>query len=101
MDNLKGIPGWKFAPFDVTASIWGEPDQLRALLSDPEWHSKVIAFEKGWIDTERAETQIGWETDFLKDGKIVNVKELKDYNWLETLERHDRYAILGVFEYLK
>lgn len=49
------------------------------MLTDPDWEGKVVAFEKDWIDTSRAETQIGWETAFLQDGKIVNVDELKEY----------------------
>lgn len=67
------------SPADVTSSYWGTPDQLRAMLSDPDWNGKVVAFEKGWIDTSRAETQIGFETDFLQDGEIINVGELKEY----------------------
>lgn len=63
----------------MTSSYWGTPDQLRAMLSDPDWNSKVVAFEERWIDTSRAETQIGFETDFLQDGKIINVSELKEY----------------------
>lgn len=38
----------------------------------------MVAFEEGWIDTSRAENQIGWEMDFLQDGKIINVVEMKE-----------------------
>lgn len=68
------------APYDVTSSYWAIPDQLRAMLSDPDWNGKVVAFEKAWIDTSRAETQFGFETNFLQHGKVVNVAELKDYS---------------------
>lgn len=60
LDNLKGaLPGWKLTPYDVTSSYWATPEQLRAMLTDPDWEGKVIKFEKVWMDTSRAETQIG------------------------------------------
>lgn len=65
--------------YDVTSSYWATPDQFRAMLTDPDWQGKVIKFEEGWIDTSRAECQIGWETTFLQDGNIVNVDEFKEY----------------------
>lgn len=80
LDNLKGsLPGWKMAQYDVTSSYWATPDQLRAMLTDSDWEGKVIKFEEGWIDKSRGETQIGWESAFLQDGKIVNVDNLKEY----------------------
>lgn len=81
LDKLKGtLPGWKMAPYDVTSSYWvSDPDKLRALLTDPDWEGKVVAFEKEWIDTSRAEVQIGWENAYLEDGEIVNIVETKEY----------------------
>lgn len=67
------------APYDVTSSYWATPEQLRAMLADPDWEGKVVAFERDWIDTSRESTQIGWESAFLQDGKIVNVPKLKKY----------------------
>jgi len=80
LDKLKGsLPGWKMTQYDVTSSYWATPDQLRALLTDPNWEGKVVKFEEGWIDTSRAECQIGWESVYLQDGEIVNVGDLKVY----------------------
>ncbi|KAF3018953.1 hypothetical protein E8E14_011900 [Neopestalotiopsis sp. 37M] len=70
----KSAPGWKLAPFDVTSNYWvDDPDKLKAMLADPDWENIVIASERPWIDTERAECQVGFETTFLEDGDIVNV----------------------------
>ncbi|KUI61329.1 hypothetical protein VP1G_08507 [Cytospora mali] len=82
LDKLKGtLPGWKMAPYDVSSSYWvSDPDKLRGLLTDPDWDGKVVAFEKDWIDTSKAEVQIGWENTYLEDGEIVNVSETKEYD---------------------
>lgn len=67
-------------PYDVTSSYWvSDPATLRELLTDPDWEGKVVAFEKDWIDTSRAEVQIGWETTYLEGGEMVNVTETKEY----------------------
>ncbi|POS70227.1 hypothetical protein DHEL01_v211381 [Diaporthe helianthi] len=66
-------------PHDVTSSYWATPDQLRAMLTDPDWGRKVVKFEEGWIDTSRAECQIGWESVYLQCGEIINVGNLKEY----------------------
>lgn len=81
LDKLKGsLPGWKMTPYDVTSSYWvSDPATLRELLTDPDWEGKVVAFEKDWIDTSRAEVQIGWETTYLEGGEMVNVTETKEY----------------------
>jgi hypothetical protein len=79
----KEAPGWKLAPFDVTSTYWvDDPDKLKALLADPDWENNVIASEKPWIDTERAECQVGFETTFIENGEIVNVKSCKYYSIL-------------------
>ena len=72
--EIKTEPGWKLAPFDVTSSYWSDsPEKLKAMLADPDWENIVIASEKPWIDTERADCQVGWENTYLEDGKIINV----------------------------
>ncbi|RYP00872.1 hypothetical protein DL763_000502 [Monosporascus cannonballus] len=72
--EIKTAPGWKLAPFDVTAAYWADsPEKLKAMLADPDWENIIIAGEKPWIDTERADCQIGWDNTYLEDGKIINV----------------------------
>lgn len=63
------------ADFDVTTTYWvTDPDQLRNMLSDPEWDEQVQDVEEGWIDQDRASIQVGWETTYVDDGKIIEPK---------------------------
>lgn len=61
------------APYDAVVTYWvTDPQKVRNMLNDPDWNDKVVAFEKGWIDQTKVDVQIGTQTSFIEDGKIVN-----------------------------
>ena len=73
LKESKPVLRWKLAPFDVTSAYWSDsPEKPKAMLADPDWENIVVAGEKPWIDTERADCQIGWDNVYLEDGKIMN-----------------------------
>ncbi|KAI0434042.1 hypothetical protein F5Y09DRAFT_20152 [Xylaria sp. FL1042] len=75
LQKFRGKQGWKMADFDVTTTYWvTDPDHLRNMLSDPEWDEQVQDVEEGWIDQDRASIQVGWETTYVDDGKIIEPK---------------------------
>jgi hypothetical protein len=70
-------PGWALSDFDAVTSYWVRtPDDIRALLSDPEWAEKVSEREKHWVNTGNVVITAGWETVYLEDGQIVNTQPL-------------------------
>ncbi|KAK5637183.1 hypothetical protein RRF57_012895 [Xylaria bambusicola] len=75
LDNLKGgcAAGWNMAPYDAATIYWvTDAQKLRNMLSDPDWNNKVAAFEKGWISQNKVDVQVGTQTTFIEEGKIVN-----------------------------
>lgn len=83
LDQLKGgcAAGWNMAPYDAATIYWvSDPQKLRNMLSDPDWNNKVAAFEKGWIDQNRVDVQVGTQHTFIEDGRIVNTVT-KEYDW--------------------
>lgn len=75
LDKFKGgsAAGWNMAPYDATTIYWTtDPQKIRNMLADPDWEDKVIKFEKGWIDQTKVDVQIGTQTTYLEDGKIIN-----------------------------
>lgn len=75
LDNLKGgcAAGWNMAPYDAAVIYWTtDPQKVRNMLTDPDWEGKVTKFEKGWIDQTKVDVQIGTQTTFIDDGKIIN-----------------------------
>ncbi|KAJ0124364.1 hypothetical protein J7T55_005702 [Diaporthe amygdali] len=75
LDNLKGgcAEGWNMAPYDAAVIYWtSDPQKIRNMLTDPDWEGKVTKFEQGWIDQTKVDVQIGTQTTFIEDGKIIN-----------------------------
>ncbi|KAK0618510.1 hypothetical protein B0T17DRAFT_538111 [Bombardia bombarda] len=82
LDTFKGgcAAGWNMAPYDATIMYWvDDPQKVRNMLNDPDWNDKVIVFEKGWINQTKVEVQVGTQTTFIEEGKIVNITETKSY----------------------
>ncbi|KAI0479142.1 hypothetical protein GGR56DRAFT_363708 [Xylariaceae sp. FL0804] len=82
LDQLKGggAAGWNMAPYDVATIYWvSDPQKLRDMLNDSDYKDKVVKFEKGWIDQTKVDVQIGTQTTFIEEGKIVNTVT-KEYN---------------------
>ena len=70
--NQLDKPTWKMTGFDAMTSYWvRSPDDLRALLADPEWEEKVTGPEAEWIDMETVVVLAGFETTYVEDGDIV------------------------------
>ncbi|KAI1822717.1 hypothetical protein F4861DRAFT_513263 [Xylaria intraflava] len=64
--------GWVMADFDAVTNYWvRDPNDIRALMRDPEWAERVSAVEVGWIDPERASILVGFENVFIDDGEIL------------------------------
>lgn len=75
LDQLKGgcAAGWNMTPYDAATIYWvTDPQKIRNMLNDPDWNSKVVVFEKGWIDQTKVDVQAGTQMTFIEDGKIVN-----------------------------
>ncbi|ROW02527.1 hypothetical protein VMCG_06052 [Cytospora schulzeri] len=75
LDQMKGgsAAGWNMAPYDAATIYWfSDPQKLRNMLADPDWEGKVAKFEKDWIDLTKVDVQIGTQTTYIEDGKIVN-----------------------------
>lgn len=75
LDQLKGgcAEGWNMAAHDAVVIYWvTDPQKLRDMLNDPDWSEKVVTFEKGWINQSKVDVQVGTQTTFIEDGKIVN-----------------------------
>lgn len=64
--------GWDVAPYDAEVILWTSDFQnIRNLFSDPDYEDKVRKFIEGWIDKTKLHVQVGTQTTFIKDGKIV------------------------------
>lgn len=60
------------APYDAASIYWTTDFQnIRNMLADPDWATKVAKSSEGWIDTKRADVQIGIQTTFIENGKAV------------------------------
>lgn len=74
LDHLKGTSpaGWTMAPHDGAAIYWTNDFQnIRNMISDPEWDTNVRKFVEGWIDTTKVDVQIGTHMTFIENGKVV------------------------------
>ncbi|KAH8816997.1 hypothetical protein F5884DRAFT_873860 [Xylogone sp. PMI_703] len=66
---------WSMANFDAVTSYWvRSPDDMRGLLTDPEWLQSINEPEKEWVAAENVVVLAGFETVYLQDGKICNVQ---------------------------
>lgn len=75
LDTLKGgcAEGWTMAPYDAVVNYYvSDPQKVRNMLNDPDWNNKVVKFEEGWNNQKRVDVQIGTQTAYIEDGKIVN-----------------------------
>ncbi|KAH7312619.1 hypothetical protein B0I35DRAFT_513942 [Stachybotrys elegans] len=73
LDELKGDGDERMASYDAVITYWvTDPQQMRNMLTDPDWTDKVAAFEVGWIDLSKMDMQIGTQTTFIEGGAIVN-----------------------------
>lgn len=69
---------WVMADYDAVTSYWvRSPDDMRCLLTDPEWQQDITGPEKEWVAAENVVVLAGFETVYLQDGKIIN-KQPKD-----------------------
>lgn len=41
------------------------------MITDPEWDGIVKKFVEGWIDTTKVDVQVGTQSTFIDDGKVV------------------------------
>lgn len=41
------------------------------MISDPDWEGSVKNFVGGWIDTTKVDVQVGTQTAFIENGKVV------------------------------
>lgn len=47
-------------------------EDMKAILSDPEYQARGRETEVGWIDTSKGQVKVGWETIYLENGEVVN-----------------------------
>lgn len=63
------------APYDAASIYWTTDFQnVRNMLADPDWTTKVTKSSEGWLDTKRADVQIGVQTTFIDNGNITGNK---------------------------
>lgn len=63
------------APYDSASIYWTNDFQnIRNMLADPDWTTKVAKSSEGWLDTKRADVQIGVQTTFIDNGNITGNK---------------------------
>lgn len=61
------------APYDAAVIYWTtDAQKIRNMLTDPDWEGKVTKFEQGWIDQTKVDVQVGTQTTYIEDGKIIN-----------------------------
>ncbi|KAL1856443.1 hypothetical protein Daus18300_010710 [Diaporthe australafricana] len=75
LQKLKGgsAAGWNMAPYDAASIYWTTDFQnIRNMLNDPDWEAKVTGSAEGWLDTSKADVQVGTQTTFIDNGKVVN-----------------------------
>jgi hypothetical protein len=60
------------APYDVASIYWTTDFQnIRNMLSDPDWGTNVAKSAEGWLDTKKAHVQFGTQTTFIENGVVV------------------------------
>ncbi|KAK4206210.1 hypothetical protein QBC37DRAFT_329206 [Rhypophila decipiens] len=75
MKDFKGgcASSYHLAPYDAAVTYWvTDPQKIMNMLADPDFDNKALAFENGWTDQKKIDLQIGTQTTFLEDGKIIN-----------------------------
>ncbi|KAH9890827.1 hypothetical protein F4778DRAFT_752381 [Xylariomycetidae sp. FL2044] len=71
----KTRPGWTMGEFNLTLTYYVDSfDDMLALTGDPSYRATSDALEEGYIDATRGQVKIGWETTYMEDGEVVNVK---------------------------
>lgn len=60
------------APHDAAVIYWTNDFQnIRNMISDPDWDTNVRKSVEGWIDTTKVDVQIGTHITFIENGEVV------------------------------
>lgn len=74
-DLEKVRPTWEVSKADFVLEYW-LPDMgcLKNLIADPEWNESAVKGQDDWLDMSKSTIHIGYDTTYLEDGNILNVK---------------------------
>lgn len=62
------------ADFDATTEFYVHKlEDILAVLTDPEWASKIAPKDAQYADVTEALTTAGWEEVYIENGEIVNI----------------------------
>lgn len=60
------------APYDAAFIYWTTDfHKFRNMIMDPEWDGNVTKFARGWNDQTKVDVQVGTQTTYIEDGKVV------------------------------
>lgn len=75
LEHIKsGSPaGWDVAPYDAAVIYWtNDCHNVRNMITDPEWEGNIAKFVEGRNDTIKVDVQVGSQTTFINDSKVIN-----------------------------
>ncbi|KAF2648586.1 hypothetical protein K491DRAFT_612508 [Lophiostoma macrostomum CBS 122681] len=68
-------PTWQVADYDCIIEYTGPSAQtIQQIMIDPEW-IEVCQDQEDWVDTSRALVSLGYHTQYLSKGKVMNLKQ--------------------------
>jgi hypothetical protein len=68
-------PTWKIADYDcfIEYTLPG-PQTIEAIMTDPEW-IEAVSDQEDWVDTSKALLSLGYHTQYLDQGKPMNLPQ--------------------------
>jgi hypothetical protein len=68
-------PTWEVADHDCTIEYTlPGVKTIENMMADPEWH-EAVKDQVDWVDTSKALLSLGYHTQYLSEGKTINLKQ--------------------------
>ena len=66
-------PTWQVADYDCLIEYTLPSAQtIENVMTDPEW-IEAVQDQEDWVDTSKALLSVGYHTQYLSDGKVINL----------------------------